>query len=401
MVADMMFDVVIVGGGPVGCFTGELLSKKGFDVAIVEEHAEVGNPVHCTGILGLGGLKELKIRPGKWALNKLRDASIYAPSGEKITLTRNTVEALTIDRATFDRERASAAAKAGATFMLKTRCIGLSLGKKTSVNVKKIGGKEELKTRLIIGADGPTSFVAREAGLLKAAKYTRCVQVEAEAEVADDSVEMYFGNKIAPGFFAWIVPAGEMCRIGLGTTEGAPKLFEFMKNHPVASKKIKINQLTHIAAGLSPQPLTRKIYSDRILLVGDAGGQVKPLTGGGIYLGLLCAKLAAETASRALENGIDEKVLRGYERAVIQKFGKEFELGLRARKLLQKLSDKELDVLLKLLATPELRSLILQEANFNHHAPLLKSLIKRSPSLIRVIGIRKFGKYLRYLIAPQ
>jgi geranylgeranyl reductase family protein len=400
MVADEMFDVVIVGGGPVGCFTGELLSKKGFEVAIVEEHAEVGNPVHCTGILGLGGLKELKIKPGKWALNKLRGASLYTPSGEEITLTRKTVEALTIDRATFDRERAAAAAKAGATFLLKTRCVGLSLGKKTSVNVKKIDGMEELETRLIIGADGPTSFVAREAGLLKVAKYTHCVQVEAEAEVADDRVEMYFGNKIAPGFFAWIVPAGEMCRIGLGTIEGAPKLFKFIKNHPMASKKIKMNKLTHLAAGLIPQPLTRKIYSDRVLLVGDAGGQVKPLTGGGIYLGLSCAKLAAEAASRALENRINEKVLKRYEQAVMQKFGREFELGLRARKLLQKLSDGELNVLLRLLATPELRSLILQEANFNHHAPLLKNLIKRSPRLIRAIGVRKFGKYLRYLMAP-
>ncbi len=400
MVADRMFDVVIVGGGPVGCFTGELLSKKGFEVAIVEEHAEVGNPVHCTGILGLSGLKELKIRPGKWALNKLRGASLYTPSGEEIILTRKTVEALTIDRATFDRERAAAAAKAGATFMLKTKCIGLSLGKKTSVNVKKIDGSEELETRLIIGADGPTSLVAREAGLLKAAKYTRCIQVEAEAEVADDQVEMYFGNKITPGFFAWIVPAGEMCRIGLGTTEGAPKLFEFMKTHPVASKKIRMDKLTHLGAGLIPQPLTRKIYSDHVLLVGDAGGQVKPLTGGGIYLGLSCAKLAAEAASHALENGINENVLRRYEQAVIQKFGREFELGLRARKLLEKLSDKELDLLLRLLATPELRSLILQEANVNHHAPLLKSLVKRSPSLIRAIGVRKFGKYLRYLMAP-
>jgi hypothetical protein len=78
----------------------------------------------------------------------------------------------------------------------------------------------------------------------------------------------------------------------------------------------------------------------------------------------------------------------------------EFELGLRARKLLEKLSDKELDVLLRLLATPKLRSLILQEANLNHHVTLLKSLVKRSPSLIRAIGAKKFGKYLRYLMAP-
>lgn len=394
-----MYDAIIVGGGPAGCFTGELLAKQGFDVAIVEEHAEIGNPVSCTGILGIGGLKELKIKPGRWALNKLKGAVLYPPSGEPITLTREKVEALVIDRAAFDKERAMAAGKAGATLMLKTKCIGLSLGKKTSVKIRKIDGEDELETRLVIGADGPTSFVAREAGLLRASDYTRCVQLEAEADVAHDCVEMYFGNKIAAGFFAWIVPTGEVCRIGLGTTKGAPKLFDFIKNHPVASKKIHVNQIMHLTAGLIPQPLTRKMYSDRVILVGDAGGQVKPLTGGGVYIGLSCAKLAADVAARALEKKVNAKILSGYERSVLQKFGGEFELGLRARRLLQKLSDEEMNTLLRLLVAPELRSLILQEANFDHHAQLLKSLIKRSPSLIRAIGVRKLGKYLRYLIS--
>lgn len=394
-----MYDAIIVGGGPAGCFTGELLARRGFDVAIVEEHAEIGNPVSCAGILGLGGLKELKIKPGRWALNKLKGAVLYPPSCEPITLARGKVEALVIDRAAFDKERAMAAGKAGATLMLKTKCIGLSLGKKTSVKIRKIDGKDELETSLVIGADGPASFVAREAGLLRASNYTRCVQVEAEADVAHDCVEMYFGNSFAAGFFAWIVPAGELCRIGLGTTKGAPKLFDFIKNHPVASKKIHVDQIMHLAAGLIPQPLTRKMYSDRVLLIGDAGGQVKPLTGGGVYIGLSCAKLAAETATCALKEEINEKVLKNYERAVLQKFGGEFELGLRARRLLQNLSDKELDVLLRLFSTPELRSLVLQEANFDHHARLLKSLIKRSPSLIRAIGVRRLGKYLRYLVS--
>lgn len=378
---------------------GELLARRGFDVAIVEEHAEIGNPVSCTGILGLGGLKELKIKPGRWALDKLRGAVLYPPSGEPITLTRGKAEAIAIDRAAFDKERAVAAGKAGATLMLKTKCVGLSLGKKTAVKIRKIDGKDELETRLVIGADGPASFVAREAGLLKASSYTRCVQVEAEADVVHDRVEMYFGNKIAPGFFAWIVPAGGVCRIGLGTTKGSPKLFDFMKNHPAASKKIHVNQLMHLAAGLIPQPLTRKMYSDRVLLVGDAGGQVKPLTGGGVYIGLSCAKIAADVAARALEKKVNTKILSEYERLVLQKFGGEFELGLRARRLLQKLSDEELNTLLRLLTAPELRSLVLQEANFDHHAKLLKSLIKRSPSLIRAIGVRKLGKYLRYLIS--
>jgi len=392
-----MFDAVIVGGGPAGCFTGKLLAKRGFEVAIIEEHAEIGNPVCCAGIVGVGGLRELGIKPNsKWALNKLRNALIYPPAGEPIVLTRKKVEALSIDRALFDKELAYTAADAGTTFMMKTRCINITIGEKASVKIRKVDGWDELETRLVIGADGPVSLVARKAGLLKKASYTRCVQVEVEAEIDDDCVEVYLGNSFAPGFSAWLVPAGGMCRAGLGASTGAPKLLEFLKTHPAASKKVHLKKLTHLTAGLIPQPLTRKIYGDRVMLVGDAAGHVKPLTGGGIYLGLACAKIAAEVAVQALETENSPQVLQRYERAVAEQFGVEFEFGSRARRLLERLSDAELNDLLKLLATPELLSLVLEKANFNHHGQLLKSLIRRSPSLIRSLGLKKLSRYLRY-----
>jgi len=365
---------------------------------IVEEHAEIGNPVSCAGIVGLGGLKELGIKPGKWVLNRLRGALLHPPSREPITLTRGRVEAVVIDRAAFDKELACSAADAGATFLMKTRCADVTLGERTSVKIKKIEGAGRLETRLVIGADGPTSLVASKAGLLKETSYTRCAQVEVGAEIDEDRVEVYLGNSFAPGFFAWLVPAGGVCRAGLGVSAGVPKLFDFLNKHPVASKKVRMSQLLHLAAGLIPRPLTRKIYGERVMLVGDAAGHVKPLTGGGVYLGLACARLAAEVAARALETEVNAKILGRYERAVAKRFGAEFELGLRARRLLERLSDNELDDLLRLLATPELQPLVLGEADFDHHAQLLKSLIKKGPNLIRSLGLKRLGRYLRHLL---
>lgn len=394
-----MYDIIIVGGGPSGCFTGKLLAEQGFDVAIIEEHAEIGYPICCAGIVGVGGLKELGIKPGKWVLNKLKGAIFYPPSGKPVEITRGRVEAFVIDRGTFDQELAIAAVKAGAIILMKTRCVGLKMSHKPTVKVKDERGKSEIGARLIVGADGPFSIIAREAGLAEPSRYASSAQVELFADVKPDNAEVYLGRKFAPGYFAWIVATDHICRVGLGTSKGLalPKLFDLIQKHPIVSKKVDRRRVLHLTTGVVPEPFSRKIYSDRVMLVGDAAAHLKPLTGGGIYMGLSCAKLAVEVATRALDAEPTEKILREYELALRKKFGHELELELRARKLFQKLSDKDLDFLFELLSEPQVKALLLKHGDFDHHGALLKILIKKGPSLLRLMGLRKFTRYLRIL----
>jgi len=391
-----MRDVVIVGGGPAGCFVGKLLAERGLDVAIIEEHAEIGHPSCCTGIVGIGGLEELEIRLGKWVLNELKGAIFYPPSGKPFEITREKVEALVIDRASFDRELAIDAAKAGATFLMRTRCVDIKLGREPSVKVEGTNRRTEILGRLIIGADGPNSLVARKAGLVKAAHHISCAQIEVLADVDPNTAELYFGHAFAPGFFAWTVPAGHACRVGLGTLEGNPtkNLFNLIERHPIASKKFQGKKILHLTAGLIPEPLTRKIYSDHVMLVGDAAGHVKPLTGGGIYLGLSCARLAANVATSALEGEPTAKALQEYEIEVKKKFGREFEFGMRARNIFKKLPDDALNSIFELLAKPDIQALVREYADFDHHDALIRAFLKKGPSMLRSIGLRKFLKYL-------
>ncbi len=397
----MRADVAIVGGGPAGCFAAGLLAKKGLEVVVVEEHGEVGNPTCCAGIVSAEGLKELGIKPRKWVLGKLRRTVIYPPSNQSVELTRGQVEALVVDRAEFDRSLAEEAAGAGATFLLKTRCVGLNLGREPALKLKGIEGGE-LSARLVVGADGATSIVARTAGLLKSDRYIKCAQAEFSAEVQADAAEVYLGRSFAPGFFGWLVQAGDVCRVGIGCTEGNPlrMLRSFVEKHPVASNKLAGGRAMNTCVGLIPEPLTRKPFGDRVLLVGDAAGHVKPLTGGGIYVGISCAKLAAEVAARALEAEPDEKALRPYERAIGDRFGKEFELGVRARRAFEQMTDEDLDVVLGLLKRDDIREFVLKNFDFDHHQKLIRAIMTKAPGILRELGLKRILKYARVLVKP-
>lgn len=398
----MRADVVIVGGGPAGCFVGGILAKRGFDVVVVEEHGEVGNPACCAGIVGVGGFKELGIKPGSWVLGKLRRAVIYPPSNEPVELTRGKVEAFVIDRAEFDRFLAREAARAGATLLLKNRCVDVKIGRDSVVKLRgtRTG---EINARLVIGADGPSSIVARKAGLIKSERYLKCAQAEVIAEARADAAEVYLGRSFAPGFFGWLVQAGDVCRVGLGATEGNPLqiLRSFIEKHPVISKKVEKMRTLDICAGLIPEPFSRKPYADRVLLVGDAAGHVKPLTGGGIYIGLSCAKFAAEVAAWGLEAEPDEKTLRVYDQMVRDKFGRGFELGIRVRRIFELMSDEDLNTILGMLRKDKVRKLVLEKFDFDHHGGLIRALAPELPELLRELGMKRIMKYVRGLVSVK
>ncbi|MEM3514866.1 MAG: NAD(P)/FAD-dependent oxidoreductase, partial [Candidatus Hadarchaeum sp.] len=384
----------IVGAGPAGCFAGKILAARGLRVAIVEEHSEVGKPACCTGIVGASGLGELGIKPGKWVLGKLRRAKIYPPSNVPIELTRGKVEALVIDRVKFDRSLADAAVKAGADLVLNKRCVDIAFNDGPMVKTQDV---DKLKARVVIGADGPLSVVARKSGLLVSNEYIKCAQVEAEADLDNGVAEIYLDNNFSPGFFSWMVKAGRVARVGLGAKSGNPtRLFKkFLSEHPVASKKVGKTIFSR-CTGVIPKCMSRKIQKGAVLLVGDAAGQVKPLTGGGIYIGLSCAKLAAEAVINALESGRMEE-LECYQEAVMKKFGTEFSVGIQIKKLFDQMSNEDLNFLSTFLMDEEVRETVLKNFDFDHHEKLIIALVAKAPELLKSIGIRRALKYFKFL----
>lgn len=348
-------DIAVVGAGPCGSFSALTAAKLGAEVTVFEEHSEIGVPTHCTGHISLSGLKRLGIRlPPEIVENEFQNALFYSPSGKEISVKFDSPVTCVINRALFDKYLAQLAARVGVEYVLNAKVKSLNIEKEF---VKVVASHKQFESKIVINAEGVSSILSRKAGLPLPKKRTLVRAVQAQVDrinnVNAQSVEIYLGRKIASGFFAWIVPKRDgTAKVGLATNKGNPKLClqHFTQKNPVASQKLRKSRVENIS--VHPIPLggpISKTYAEKLLVVGDAASQVKPLTGGGIITGLSCARIAGEVASEALrQNDFSEKFLSQYEERWRKALN--FQLGVmfKLRKMFNRLSDKKIDQIVEL-----------------------------------------------------
>lgn len=384
----MVYDVAVVGAGPAGSMAAYTSARAGLKTLLLEEHSEVGRPPHCTGKLTAHAFQDFDL-PRKTILNSVRAAVLYSPGNHELRIRRHEVDSYIIDRVLFDRILADKAVSAGAELTPETRIQGAyrSVDHLLNLKARTTGATKEFQTRLLIDAEGAKAGLLKDFGLTTRRKNLIGLQYEMTnvSLPSLDTVELYFGQQTAPGFFAWIVPLDDdRVRAGLCVEEGPTRdsvldyLKRFVQEHPVASCKLTGGKIQQLYGGSIPSGLLDRSFADGLLVVGDCAGHVKATTGGGVYFALKAAQAAGKTAVEAQAAGrFDRSFLGKYETAWRSLIGDELRFTSLARKTLNRLTDEDLDRLFRLMTENELVETVEAYGDTALQSKLLRPMLKK------------------------
>ena len=358
------YDVVIAGGSISGLLTAREVAKKGYSVLVLEEGFEIGTPDHCGGLVSKTALNDLEINPSEKIYDcAINDASIFSPSGKMLEINSKNQQIISVDRRQLDKQAAYQAQKYGAKIIVNS-----SYKKKTKEGVSTSIG--DIDCKILVDCRGVGALVNNNRnGILLSAQY----EVYADW-IVNGHVEVYFDQIKYPGFFAWIIPSGN----GIGKVGVAGKDINTSKTiEEFLKQKGKYSTIRKIFSPIWINGPIKNFVSKDVVTVGDAAGQSKPTTAGGIYSCGMGGIMAGKAIAKYLETNDDFQLVQ-YQESWYSKFGKEFEKQQLARKVLQKIDNKTVDKIFDMI-TPEILSEISSKDDFDFH----------TASIIKLLGVRK------------
>jgi digeranylgeranylglycerophospholipid reductase len=342
------YDIIVVGAGPAGSMAARFAAEQGVSVLMLEKDRDVGYPVRCGEAINKVRLEEFIPIDEKWIAAKISKFSLNAPDGSEVIIEFGEA-GYVLERRIFDYELARTAAAAGTEILTRAYVNGLLFddGKVTGVKYEYNGEQKEVKSKIVIAADGVESRVGRWAGLKTHIDFRdmeSAVQITAaNIPVNQNTLYFYFGKDVAPNGYFWVFPKGNnKANIGLGVSGMIGKeksaqsfLNDFMdKHYPNAPV------LTKIAGGVPCSITLDKISAPGIMLVGDAARQVNPLSGGGIASGMIGGKIAGTIAAEAINQNKPDHILF-YDKAWNERVGKRHETFNRIKEGIYNFSDEK------------------------------------------------------------
>ncbi|MHA2208758.1 MAG: geranylgeranyl reductase family protein [Candidatus Thorarchaeota archaeon] len=375
--AENSHDVIVVGAGPAGCTAARVTAAAGLKTLVVDRRRKIGVPIHCGEFLPTAREMRDLLResprasrlvdiPNDLITNRTNRLMLVSPLNNEFSFK---LDSRAIDRTKFDQYLANRAEDAGAEIALKSTAIERS--RSNTLIVRQAGRKVEMNARVVIGADGPSSIISKSIGnqyynpgrdLCPSLNY-----VITEIECDSKTTEMYFGNHIAPGGYAWIIPKGDrIANVGFGMrkpfgTSGVPLkqyLRRFIESHPLVSQRTKKATIVSRVGAIIPVggPVDRT-YSENVVLVGDAAGHVMACNGGGVPTALVGGEIAGESVVTHLTDGVS---LASYEDTWRKEIGKELYTALRILRIADQVmpSDRITDQCMRLAGPRYLKHLI-------------------------------------------
>lgn len=330
-----MIDVAVSGGGPAGSACAALLARD-HDVVVLEEHPSVGRPMQCAGLISDASVKLSGVSPEVYSV--FHGARVHFPGGDSVAISSDAPLACSVDREGFDRRMADRALDAGAEFRTGVRLESYHVSDR--VRLETSAGPVE--SRLLVGADGHSSATAAGLGV-RPPEFIRGIQADVRVRADDqDSFVMRLGSRYAPGFFTWEIPCGDFTRVGLCTSWSAGPPAPYLRR--LLSDLGWEGRTDGMHSGKIPIGRMQRMSGDRVMLVGDAASQVKPVSGGGIHPILSAAPILAGVASSALDSDdLGARRLGEYDRIWNSGPGRELRRGMRLRRAYLRMDDGDLD----------------------------------------------------------
>jgi geranylgeranyl reductase family protein len=381
------YDVVVVGAGPVGGFLAQRMSEGGASVLLLEEHAQIGRPFQCAGLvnpetMNLTGLQSTVLTP-------IWGARIHSPSGIPVVIgNEQDIRTWSVCRKLFDEGVVRGAVQSGAEIWLSSKPLSADTYEDhVLLSVSTPQGDQTVRCRLLCGADGAHSWVRRRFRMGRPKELMIGFQVEVTGYKGEPGrLDMYTGSGFSPGFFAWAIPSGETTRIGTWSKpemmrgESCEHLLDRLRSEPLWSERFSECREIGRFCGPIPSGLVKRPMIGRVVLFGDAAGLCKPTTGGGIGPGFRQVEMLVPNLLECLNR---DDFSDAAVKEVISLLSPLRREQNRARALreafLTEMTDEELDSVFAVWSRPEVTELINQIGDIEHPIPLGIRMLKEVP----------------------
>jgi flavin-dependent dehydrogenase len=352
------------------------ITSKGFSVLVIEEDYEIGTPEHCGGLVSITGLEELGVIPFRKTFeHMIESAKITSPNGNSFTINSKKQKVVEISRRELDKQIAFQAQKNGAVIKVRT-----SFQEITDTGIRT--NEEKIDCKIFVDARGVSSLIQKDRnGILSSAQY----EIYA-GWIKKGKVEVIFDQEKYPGFFAWVIPSNEgkgkigIAGKGINVAETLEKILEEKGNYSTIRK---------IFAPIWVNGPIENFVEGKTVIIGDAAGQAKPTTAGGIFTSGMGGVYAGQAISKFLKTN-NRSDLNEYQKKWITRFGNEFEKQVFARKILERIDNKTIDKIFESI-TPEIIKDISEKDDFDFH----------TSSIIKLLGMKGSIKTAQALIGGK
>jgi len=388
-------DVIVVGGGPSGATAAEDLVRSGHRVALLDR---AGRIKPCGGAIPPRLIADFAI-PEDLLVARITTARMIAPSGRRVDIPIDNGLVGMVDREDFDDFLRNRAADAGATRLTGTyQSIDREDGNpRVHYRDRDSGETRSLSARLVIGADGARSNVARdevEGGDRIPYVIAYHEIIEAPGPVGDyhpDRCDVVYDGRISPDFYGWVFPHGGKASVGMGSLVKDVNLKQATADLRAASGLADCPTIRREGAPIPLKPLDRWDNGLDVVLAGDAAGVVAPSSGEGIYYAMVGGRVAASAAAACLKTGRARDL-----RLARQLFMREHKTVFRVLASMQKAyyrSDERRERFVSLCHDVDVQRLTF-EAYMN------KALVRARPMAHLRIGLKNLA-HLTRLVRPE